>query len=386
MHFVLHIGPDKTGTSAVQKWFLDQSEELAEAGILYSQNGCGEEGAFNAMAAALLGQRSSGDPEDGVRKLALFQQDLAAFKGDVVLLSAEDFSYRLLKQENSISQRFGPKRVATEATKLVRALKQLGATRITVLVTLRNEGDRAVSRVVQTIQDLRLPQITPAELPPELEHLIHSHHFCTKALAQLGVDTLAVLYTDPQDARPLAARLLHRLGLAPHLCDAPLADQRINPSMGLSGCLAGMHIKDIIIKNRHRGPRRLKAGLQRGHVCLQIAYRRQGGHVADTPFNGVGGDRVQQVIRAQARINRVFADQISADDMQNLTRSKWADSTLSPMRASDLDAPALARTTALMDGFAQEVRQLPKAQEIYGAQCLAAFDAVSQAFKAEEVW
>lgn len=386
MHFVLHIGPDKTGTSAVQDWFLNQSDELAEAGILYSVNGCGEDGAFNALAAALMGQPSSGDPQDGVRKLALFNQDLATFKGDTVLLSAEDFSYRMLKKDNGISIRFGPKRVAEHASAIVEALKSLGATRITALICLRREGDRAVSRVVQTIPDLRLPQITPSDLPPDLDRLVHSHHFCTKALTDLGVEILPVLYADPEDIRPLAARLLCAAGLGRALPDAPLKDRRVNPSMGLSGCLAAMQIKDVILKNRVHRPQRIKAGLRRGNICMQRVYQRLGGHEMDTSFNGVGPTRVDELIIKQRHINGVFGKMLPPSALEGLNQSKWQDAPLSPMQANALDAQAKAHTADLLDGFEQDIRDISNAQAVYGLRCLDTFDEMSHAFKAETVW
>lgn len=382
MHFVLHIGPDKTGTSAAQRWFSDQRAALAAEGVLYSANGCGEDGAFNALVAGLLELPSSGDPEDGRCKHAAFRQDLSAFVGETVLLSAEDFSYRLMKKDNGISPRFGPKRVAMETHKLVTALRRLGATRITVLVVLRNEGDRAVSRVVQTIQDLRLPPLAPADLPPPCDLLVHAHHFLLRALDDLGIDWEPVLYKDDSDPRPLAARLLTAAGLAPVLRAAPPADARVNRSMGLAGCSAAMQIKDIILRNRKEKPGKTLTGLRHGHASFQKAYAALGGTQADTPFNGIGAARIAEVIEAQERINTVFRNRLDAAALSALSRSKWQDMPISPLRAEQMSTDERQRTGQIMDAFAREVRRLPKAVAIYGTHCLEAFDGLSEAFDA----
>ena len=80
---VLHVGPHKTGTTALQRFWQENREHLARDGILYPGPG----DAHHRLAHDLLGW----PPKKFDREKLL--KTCATWPGDMIILSSEDFSF-----------------------------------------------------------------------------------------------------------------------------------------------------------------------------------------------------------------------------------------------------------------------------------------------------
>lgn len=99
MKLVLHIGMNKTGSSALQRYFAGNRAELARRGLLYPRAGCGE-GAGGRQHFALAGSLgfapTPGAVDDGdvARIRRLIDEEIAACRPHTVVLSSEVFVRR----------------------------------------------------------------------------------------------------------------------------------------------------------------------------------------------------------------------------------------------------------------------------------------------------
>ena len=90
----LHIGMNKTGTSAIQSWLSMHARELAREGALYPQSGC-EGGVHYGLSRALgFSHRRRAPPPPREELGAALREEIGASGAHTVILSSEDFVLR----------------------------------------------------------------------------------------------------------------------------------------------------------------------------------------------------------------------------------------------------------------------------------------------------
>ena len=93
----IHVGPPKTGTSAIQSWLFSNREKLKNEGIYYPEHSCDENGVSSGNYEKLISfdkKQSKGyfDDNKARKLLAQFQKTNC----DTLLLSSEHFYYYLI--------------------------------------------------------------------------------------------------------------------------------------------------------------------------------------------------------------------------------------------------------------------------------------------------
>lgn len=102
----LHIGANKTGTSAIQKYCNGQREQLASQGLLYPRAGCSGEAHYRLSDALGFTHRRLNPGEihslqDGI--LSQLRQELQETRPQCLLFSSEDF---ILNGDPSVVEKF----------------------------------------------------------------------------------------------------------------------------------------------------------------------------------------------------------------------------------------------------------------------------------------
>jgi len=161
VHAILHMGPPKTGTSAIQLGLLQNTDRLRRDGMLLSNTVGQQNGNSGILAANLIGPIAN-DPRPPTKDARpLFQDEVAAFTGDTIIISAEAFFNRLLNFGDNLSANARLDRMKPRLAHLLFELAQHGITSVSAVLVLRNEADRYVSGLVQRVQSMtRLKQPT----------------------------------------------------------------------------------------------------------------------------------------------------------------------------------------------------------------------------------
>ncbi|WP_428927194.1 hypothetical protein [Marinibacterium sp. SX1] len=131
---ILHCGPSKTGTSAIQ----DQLRNLSQPGLIYPQTGQWPDGAHHLLAWAQAGRSRRGpvDIPPFADQLQALARELGAWSGDL-LISSEAI-------------------LAGQAAGFADALRAGlpgGFDRVELIVTLRHPLERAASAYNQSVKD-----------------------------------------------------------------------------------------------------------------------------------------------------------------------------------------------------------------------------------------
>ena len=91
MELTIHIGPHKTGTTAIQAAFSHSAAALRRQGVLYPKRHWRQQ-AHHRLAFALKGKEMpGGDTPDLGAELEALCHTLAEAKGEKVLISSEEF-------------------------------------------------------------------------------------------------------------------------------------------------------------------------------------------------------------------------------------------------------------------------------------------------------
>ena len=60
MNVILHVGPGKTGSSAIQKWLNEHSDTLLSEGVFYPEHSLDENGVSSGNALSIFEYDSKG--------------------------------------------------------------------------------------------------------------------------------------------------------------------------------------------------------------------------------------------------------------------------------------------------------------------------------------
>ncbi|GFD91212.1 hypothetical protein KUL152_34380 [Tenacibaculum sp. KUL152] len=99
----IHIGPPKSGTSAIQKWLSDNRDYLASKGVFYPEHELDENGVSSGNLLSLFSQ----DGEDFLldeAKVSSLLEEFISSKNDVLILSSEFFFKRMEQLAQAIPE------------------------------------------------------------------------------------------------------------------------------------------------------------------------------------------------------------------------------------------------------------------------------------------
>lgn len=91
---ILHIGPPKTGSSAIQKFLLDNVSLLKQKGIYYPQHSVDKNGISSGNQDAILEHNNKGELTINRSKIAALLNAFQTSSANVLLLSSEAFFKR----------------------------------------------------------------------------------------------------------------------------------------------------------------------------------------------------------------------------------------------------------------------------------------------------
>jgi hypothetical protein len=215
---VLHIGPHKTGTTAIQTALYDARKIVREHGTQYA--GPGRQPYLAALyATGHLGRR--GDPTPEARHWKALIREVGRASGRRVVISSERFA------------------TATDEA-IPRILDDLGRDRVHVIVTLRPLAKILPSQWQQYVQNgLRLTysewldhvfEGQPYTQPTPDFWVRHSHGELVRRWADaVGVDNITVIVVDDEDHTMLTRSFEALLALP----DGLLVPERTNRSLTL---------------------------------------------------------------------------------------------------------------------------------------------------------
>ena len=336
MHYVIHIGPPKTATTAVQGWFKVNRTNMAEQGIFWTETGTRDWGNAQDLVSAIP---DMGNPL-GIKRnagiLARYRSEVKGFGGDTVILSSEYFFDRLtgaLPRLSSI--------IHEQVDNKVRALREfcdsVGATRRTIVIVLRNAADRWVSKIGQSLKAIKAPRQKMEQARKNIYDAIEPYDILCDSFEAAGFDICLVLYADPASHVPLMVRIMNATGLGDRIQDNWNMPERLNTSMGIIGCYAAL-IVNISIHQIHqpKNPQAKTARKMFSKALQEIYYRSK---IEDRPFNNVGPELARKITTAEDTI--VYANMtglLNAEERALLKRSKWLTEPISPLVPEELDS------------------------------------------------
>ena len=87
----IHVGPPKTGTSAIQEWFNDNNKKLEKWGIFYPTHSQDSNGISSGNLFSLYSRNTFGEYFLDEEKLDLLINDFSLSKSRILFLSSEFF-------------------------------------------------------------------------------------------------------------------------------------------------------------------------------------------------------------------------------------------------------------------------------------------------------
>ena len=94
-NIILHVGPGKTGSSAIQHWLVKQRKELADHGIYYPEHKLDSNGISAGHALTLFDRDKDQNLVISTKKVAKLKEGFAASNCHTLLLSSEAFAVRI---------------------------------------------------------------------------------------------------------------------------------------------------------------------------------------------------------------------------------------------------------------------------------------------------
>jgi hypothetical protein len=91
LRIVIHIGPPKSGTSAIQKWLTENRERLIVQGVYYPEHGVDKNGVSSGNLFALFELLANGNLQFSDEKFALLEKSANLKKCHTLILSSEFF-------------------------------------------------------------------------------------------------------------------------------------------------------------------------------------------------------------------------------------------------------------------------------------------------------
>jgi hypothetical protein len=98
----IHVGPPKTGTSAIQEWFNDNNKKLEKWGIFYPTHSQDSNGISSGNLFSLYSRNTFGEYFLDEEKLDLLINDFSLSKSRILFLSSEFFFLRMNELKEKI--------------------------------------------------------------------------------------------------------------------------------------------------------------------------------------------------------------------------------------------------------------------------------------------
>ena len=92
----IHVGPPKSGTSAIQKWLIENKKSLNSKGIYYPQHNTDKNGVSSGNLLSLFNRLPNGDLEFSTEKLALLKENTELNDCHTLILSSEFFFQKIV--------------------------------------------------------------------------------------------------------------------------------------------------------------------------------------------------------------------------------------------------------------------------------------------------
>jgi hypothetical protein len=271
---ILHIGPPKTGTTAVQSSLFLRQADLAAYGVAYPGRRRHERAAVSAAALAWV---PHGYPADIEKQWQWLVGEVRASNADRVMVSSEIFS------------------LAPDA-RLPRIVEDLGGAGLQVVITVRPLARMLPSQWQQSIQNLEVADFTswlerligPGAVPDPYTDALWHHYRVDRLVrrwgVQVGEENVTLVVLDPDDRQMLLGTFEKLLGLPPDFLE-PAPDEKnvsmpypevemlraFNRRFRAEGHDRGMYVRAI----RGRAMRQIKATAQpamRPHPIVTPAW------------------------------------------------------------------------------------------------------------------
>lgn len=91
LNFIIHVGPPKSGTSAIQKWLFENRELLIDHGFYYPEHSIDKNGVSSGNLFALFESSQDGSLEFSADKLRILEKKAKITKCHTLILSSEFF-------------------------------------------------------------------------------------------------------------------------------------------------------------------------------------------------------------------------------------------------------------------------------------------------------
>lgn len=212
---IVHIGPPKTGTTAVQSALFRRRDELASYGVAYPGQRRHERSAVSAVA---FEETLAGYPDDILEEWQRFTREVRGSAAERVFVSSETFS-------------------RAPDSRLPRIVEDLGGPGLQVVITMRPLGQILPSRWQQQMQDFQVDSYSDwlrrlfdagAEADPSTAPVWRRYRvdrLIERWGALVGEENVTVVVLDPEDRSMLLGTFERLLGLpAGFLVPAPDKD------------------------------------------------------------------------------------------------------------------------------------------------------------------
>jgi hypothetical protein len=97
MKIILHVGPPKTGTSALQAWFINNREYLSSHGVDYPKHKLDENNVSSGNYLSLMSKNTRDQYQLDREKISKLLQDFSDSAYHTLLLSSEHFDAKLIE-------------------------------------------------------------------------------------------------------------------------------------------------------------------------------------------------------------------------------------------------------------------------------------------------
>lgn len=318
----LHMGANKTGSSAIQTWITGNAALLQSAGIAVPLDFLGSTGNAPHLAAALcLPPAELPDDISGIlRGFAGWLRQQDAKPGSDLLISAERFSVHAAQNRMRRCGAFLHRRGYQPCA----------------IFYVRNQIDRINSSIAQRLKRLR----TRIDLSDPMASIIPERDdwaLCLSRIEAAGFTLRAGVYP-PQGQTPLPAQFMALAGLLDRLPDdTDFNVTQANPSLGGLGMLLAHGVAGLTAQLTEPQRHGLSLALLDAFTGLQ-----------DAPYNGFTPDEMDQIEQQFAASNAQMTRWLDTDEMTALSVSKSRNRATSPRRIVDMtDAQAQVMATAL---------------------------------------
>ncbi len=346
---LLHIGPYKTGSTALQSALFAKREELAQYGVAYP----GKWRRLFGIGHALMRWAPRGHPLPDVSRWDRFAAEVRELGDQRVCLSTEDFGrIRKLERSKKIVEDLGADRLHVVA--VARAYHRL----------LPSHWQERVKNHERRTYDEWLREVLEGDETDEANRSFWTSHdmawMTSRWLPYLPPDRFTVIVTDDSDRGLLPRTFERMLGLPDGLLTL---DDGVNASLSFQGTEL---LRRLNLRFEEHGwsDRGYTAYVQRGVVPALQAAGRSSLETALPPLPGWAGDLVRQ--RSEARIAAIR--EAGVDVVGDLDRLLPPVEGSAPAETVDADTVSLDSAVSAAVGVVEaalrrqgELRRTPRA-------------------------